>query len=118
MPSQLEPDLPFEICLDIDKSKPSESRPKFIVKSQSMRGQRRLIKTLDMILESGVSTDTLFNETVSALSDVLIGWQNMNEIEYSPEKIEDVLAYSEARELLRKVVFNSRVSDDEKKASA
>ncbi len=118
MPIQLEPDQAFEIVLDSDKSKPSESRPLFIVKSQSMRGQRRLIKTLDRILEDGFSTDTLFTETASALSDVLLGWKNMNGIEYSADKIEDVLAYSEARELLRKVVFNSRVSDDEKKASA
>jgi hypothetical protein len=46
MPVFLEPDQSFPIVLDCDKDKPKESQPTFLVKSQSMRGQREVLRVL------------------------------------------------------------------------
>lgn len=118
MPVFLEPDIVFSIVLDSDKDKPIELRPTFFAKSQSMRGQRRLGRVLDRLTEDKTATlDSLFDDIIDVLSDVLTGWQNMNGIEFSKTAIEEALSYAEAREVLRKVMYNQRIDDDQKKSS-
>lgn len=117
MPVFLEPDQKFPIVLACDKDKPVDVRPTFFAKSQSMRGQRRIAVVLDRITEDKeVTTDQLFDDAINALATVLTGWQSMGQ-SYSKEALEDVLSYSEARELLRLVSYNQHVNLEEKKSS-
>lgn len=117
MPVFLEPDQKFPIVLASDKDKPIELRPTFFAKSQSMRGQRRIAAVLDRLTEDKeVTASQLFDDVVEALGNVLVGWQNMGR-PYTKEALEDVLSYTEARELLRLVSYNQHVTLEEKKSS-
>lgn len=117
MPVFLEPDQKFPIVLASDKEKPADVRPTFFAKSQSMRGQRRIAAVLDRLTEDKeVTTDQLFDDAIEALATVLTGWSNMGQ-PYSKEALEDVLSYSESRELLRLVSYNQHVTTEEKKSS-
>jgi len=118
MPIALEPGQQFAIVLDSDAAKPKESQPTFFAKSQAMRGQLKVGQVLDLYTENpDITIDELFSKTIDALCDVLIGWKNMSGIEYSKESLADVLSYTEARELLRKVMHNQYLNHDEKKSS-
>lgn len=118
MPIALEPGQQFPIVLDSDAEKPKESQPTFFAKSQAMRGQLKVANVLDLYTENpDITAEELFSKTVDVLADVLIGWKNMCGIEYSKDALADVLNYSEARELLRKVMHNQYLSHDEKKSS-
>lgn len=117
MPCFLEPGATFPVVLDCDSDKPKESQPTFYAKSQSMRGQKRIADVLDRLTtDKDVTTDELFTDIVEALATVLTGWSNMSGIEYSKDGLMDVLSYSEARELLRKVMHNQHVNHEEKKS--
>ena len=117
MPVFLEPDCKFPVVLDSDADKPIETRPTFYAKSQSMRGQKRIADVLDRLTtDKDVTTDELFSDVVEALAVAFTGWENMNGIEFSKDSLYNVLSYSEARELLRKVMHNSHVTTDEKKS--
>ena len=114
MPIFLEPDQTFEVSLEIDKDKPIATRPVFLVKSQSMRGQRKIMEAIDMLHADGVTVAQVFDAAVEQLKRVLTDWRNMGR-EYTADAIEDVLSYNESIELLRKVAYNQRMSGDEKK---
>jgi hypothetical protein len=47
----------------------------------------------------------------------VIGWVNMGGKEFSAEELHEVLSYQEARELLRKVMYNQHITADEKKST-
>lgn len=116
MPIFLEPGQRFPVVLDSDAHKPAESRPTFYAKSQSMRGQQRIGEVLDSLSSpEGLTVEKMFGDVCDVLADVLVGWEHMAGIEYSPEAIRDVLSYSEARELIGKVAYNQHVAPDEKK---
>lgn len=118
MPLFLEPNQRFAVVLESDKDKPAESRPTFFAKSQTMRNQRRVGEVLDMIYaQPSPSVDEMFGTTCDMLAEVLVGWSNMGGVEFSREVMEDVLTFTEARELLRLVMFNQAVTDDQKKAT-
>lgn len=118
MPLALEPGQQYPIVLDVDKDKPEASRPTFFAKSQSMRGQQAIGTVLDLWTENDdLTIEALFEATCKVLSGVIVGWKHMNGIEFSKEAIPDVLAYSEARELLRKVMYNQHITQDEKKST-
>lgn len=119
MPVFLEPDQSFPIVLDCDKDKPKESQPTFLVKSQSMRGQREVLRVLDAATDAAnqsLTVDDMFTMTIDMLCKVMVGWQNMGEHKFSREAIEDILSFNEARELLRKVAYNQAVQHEEKKS--
>ena len=117
MPVFLEPDQKFPVVLASDKDKPVESRPTFFARSQSMRGQRRISVVLDRLTDDKeVTASQLFDDVIEALGGVLTGWQNMGQ-PYTKEALEDVLSYTEARELLRLVAYNQHVTPEEKKSS-
>lgn len=118
MPLFLEPGQKYPIVLDCDADKPIESRPTFFAKSQSMRGQQRVSDVLDMWNANPEPTvEELFNATLEVLGEVLVGWKHMGGKEYSVDALRDVLMYQEARELLRKVMYNQHITADEKKSS-
>jgi hypothetical protein len=114
MPIFLEPDQTFEVSLEIDKEKPIATRPVFLVKSQSMRGQRKIMEAIDMLHVDGVTVSQVFDATIAQLERCLVGWRNMA-IDFATDKIEDILNYNEATELLRKIAYNQKMSGDEKK---
>ena len=117
MPIFLEPDQKFPIVLDADKDKPIETRPTFFAKSQSMRGQRKIARVLDRMTEDkDVTPDQLFDDALDVLASVLVGWKNMGEHAFGREGLEEVLNYSEARQLMRLVSYNQHVDPDEKKS--
>lgn len=117
MPVFLEPDKTFPVVLDCDKEKPESERPTFYAKSQSMRGQQHIGNVLDRLrTDSEIELDDLFSEVADTLANVLTGWKNMGDIGY-PTDVREFLTFSEARELLRKVMFNQHVTEEEKKSS-
>ncbi len=117
MPLFLEPDQRFPIVLDSDKDKPIESRPTFFAKSQSMRGQRKLASVLERMTEDkDVTAGQLFDDALDVLASVLVGWENMGDHVFSREGLEDVLNYSESRQLMRLVSYNQHVNPEEKKS--
>jgi NTP pyrophosphatase (non-canonical NTP hydrolase) len=82
-----------------------------------MRGQQRVGEVLDLWAENEKLTlAQLFDATVDVLSQVILCWSNMGGIEYSAEALRDVLTFQEARELLRKVMYNQHVTPEEKKS--
>ena len=114
MPILLEPDCTFCVSLDIDKDKPVETRPAFIAKAQSMRGQRSVLEVIDCLREDGATIDSIFDRTLAKLKQVIIGWKNIDK-PFSADVLDDVLTFGEARELLSKVAYNQRMDADEKK---
>lgn len=118
MPLFLEPDQQYPIVLDSDADKPKETQPTFYARSQSMRGQQRIGEVLDLWTKNpDLTVAELFDETVTVLAGVIVGWRHMGGTEYTSEAIRDVLTYQEARELLRKVMYNQHITTDEKKST-
>lgn len=117
MPLFLEPDQKYPIVLDTDADKPKASQPTFYAKSQSMRGQQKIGEVLDLWTDNpDLSIAELFNQTVDVLAGVIVSWKNMGDIDFSGEALRDILTYQEARELLRKVMYNQHITTDEKKS--
>lgn len=114
MPVYLEPNKTFPVCLKSDEAKPIETRPVFMAKAQSMRGQLRISETLDLWNEPGLSVVELFNRTLDVLADVFCGWKNIPG-EFSRDGLLDTINYSEARELLRLVLYASQLDTEAKK---
>jgi hypothetical protein len=117
MPLFLEPGQKYPIVLDSDADKPKESQPTFFAKSQAMRGQQKIGEVLDRYHEPDITPGQLFDATIDVLNGVVVGWSNMGGIEFSSEAMKDVLSYIEAREILRKVMYNQHITADEKKSS-
>lgn len=117
MPAFLEPNQTFPVVLEIDKEKPKDVQPTFFAVALSMREQRKLLTMLDRLNEDYYkSHDDAFKDAVETLSKVVTGWKNMGSLAFSPEAFEDVLSYTEARELLRKIANNQHVQLEEKKS--
>lgn len=117
MPLFLEPDQKFPIVLDGDASKPKGEQPTFYARSQSMRGQQRIGQVLDLwTTNPDISIEELFAQTVEVLAGVIVGWSNMGGRDFDESALADVLSYSEARELLRKVMYNQHITAEEKKS--
>ncbi len=118
MPLFLEPGQRYPVVLDSDADKPKAEQPTFFAKSQSMRGQQKVAETLDLYhTNPDITPDQLYSETVEVLGGVFIGWSNMGGIEFGKDALRDLLTYQEARELLRKVMFNQHITTDEKKST-
>jgi len=118
MPLFLEPGQKYPIVLDVDADKPKASQPTFFAKSQSMRGQQAIGEVLDVWSDQpDIPIRELFERTLDVLEGVVIGWENMGGHEFSKDGLRNVLTFNEARELLRKVMYNQHVTADEKKSS-
>lgn len=117
MPLFLEPGQKYPIVLDTDANKPEAVQPTFFAKSQSMRGQQKIGEVLDMWTDNpNLTLKELFDATIDVLDGVVVGWKNMSGIEFSIEELRGILNYNEARELLRKVMYNQHITADEKKS--
>ena len=116
MPISLEPDKRFAVVLDGDASKPIESRPMFYVLSQTMRGHLRILEALDKWSEPGVTPEQLFETTMAELIRVVVGWSSMGSFVFGTDDLRDLLSYDEARQLLRKVAYNTHLDPEEKKS--
>jgi hypothetical protein len=118
MPLSLEPGQKYPIVLDVDLDKPKATQPTFYARSQSMRGQQKIADVLDQWTDNpDISIRELFESTVEVLRGVVIGWANMGDREFSVDAMHEVLSYQEARELLRKVMYNQHITADEKKST-
>ena len=118
MPLFLEPGQKYPIVLDIDADKPKATQPTFYARSQSMRGQQMIGDALDLYTsDTAITHGELFDETIAVLIKVLCGWSNMGGHEFGGDGLRSVLNYSEARELLRKVMYNQHITADEKKST-
>jgi hypothetical protein len=115
MPIALEPGLTFDVWLDWDADKPIESRPVFIAKTQSLRHQREIHRVIDMIFEPDAKVDDVFDSAVRCVLMTCVGWRNMADLPFNQSSIEEILSFSEIRELLRKIAANQRMSVEEKK---
>ena len=115
MPIALEPGVTFEIWLESDSEKPIETRPVFLAKTQSMRQQREIHRVIDLVFAPNATISEVFDSAVECLVQSCSGWRNMGERAFSKDAIEDVLSFSEIREILRKVAANQRMGIDEKK---
>ena len=115
MPAFLEPDQRFAVVLEIDKDKPKETRPTFIVKSLSMREQKRLSDDMDTALDRE-TTDQICDATCELVKRYVVGWENMGQFVFGESDLQEFLSIQEARELLRKVLSNSYVQHEEKKS--
>lgn len=117
MPLFLEPGQKYPVVLDSDADKPAGERPTFYAQSQAMRGQQRIGDVLDLwTSQPDITHGQLFDATIEVLGEVLVGWANMGGIEFSGESLREVLTYQEARELLRKVMYNQHITPEEKKS--
>ena len=118
MSKSLEPGQPFEVWLDCHADKPKETRPVLVCKTQAIRGQTKLAIAYDQYfdLDSEKKMPERYADLVAVCSEIIIGWRNMNGVEYSPDAINDVFSSEQALELIRKVGYN-RPSHEEKKSS-
>lgn len=115
MPLKLEPNQTFDVCLDIDKDKPADTRPVFEVRVLSVREQRKISAALEKAMQAE-TTDGYYDGLVDLIDDVVTGWRNMGQ-DYSKEALEDVLVHVEMRELLAKIQVGQAMTEDEKKSS-
>lgn len=111
MPIFLEPGREFPVVLEGDKDK--TPTPTFYARSLSMRKQQEVADALDAWLGE-IDSKELFQRTVNVLLSVFTRIENMPG-ELSAEWLMDSLTYTEARELLRTVLFNNHLDHDAKK---
>lgn len=112
MPILCDPQSTFTVSLKSDEGR--TPLPSFIVRCQSMRGQMRICAVIDKLADGDTNTADLFAETIEVLDDIVVDWKNMPE-DYAKGKLVDYLNYSEARELLRTVLYASQLGPNEKK---
>ncbi len=116
MPLSLEPGSKNVVVLDTDKEK--DAPPAFFVRSLSMRQTRKLSETYDLIWETATDTTEgdMFERLFTVLAEMVTGWANMGDFgEYEPDKLWDVLSFTEGRQLAVKILGGNFLSDEDKK---
>jgi hypothetical protein len=116
MPIALDPEQRFPLVLDCDKNKPTDSRPTFFVKALSMREQVRLSASIDAIFEDAKSSEVICDRTVDVFSQYVVGWSHMGPHQFGSADIRDFLTQQEAMEILRKIMSNNHLTQEEKKS--
>jgi len=119
MPLILDSQTKYKIALKSDKKKPAEFRPCFVFQYLTTRSWRKVSELSDSFERSSngiTAIDTVFE----ILRIGLVGWENMKradgtEIEYAPDKLEDILIPREATELMTAVVAQQPSFEDKKK---
>ncbi len=115
MPIPLSPNDKFELILESDMARDADGKPlavqppetpRFFFRHLSGREQRTLAEMLDT-LETSEKTAVAIDRNFETLRFLLVGWssirdplQNGQEIPYNPDRVEDVLQYQEAQELV------------------
>lgn len=116
MPISLEPNKRFAVVLDGDAEKPMHERPVFYCHSQTMRGHLAILETLDKWNEPDITPAKLFEATITVLQQVIVGWSCMGSYVFGETDLRDLLSYDEARQLLRKIAYNTHLDTEEKKS--
>lgn len=120
MPRSLEPGTRLPIVLDADVGK--DPCPTFYAKSLSVRMFREGVGALQTIQSATDKAEVMFS-AFSTLRPAIVGWSGMidpdtgREIEYDPERLDDLLDIEEAMELIRKIMESGRLSVDDRKKS-
>lgn len=114
MPIIFEPGEKNVVVLDVDEGK--DVPPGFIVRALSMRNTRKLTKVYDEIWLTATNEENgdMFERLFNLLSELICDWVNF-EGGYKPEKLWDVLTFTEARELAVKILNGQYTSYKEKK---
>lgn len=122
MPLVLEPDSTYEYVLSNDAGKPKEKQPTFIFKYLSSRKWRELARLSDKFDKdtAGDEGDAAMDAVFEAIKMALVGWRNMTwpdgkEVEFDPDKLEDILMPDEAIELMQAAVSQLPTAEDKKK---
>lgn len=120
MPKSLEPGALFPIVLDCDKDK--DPCPTFWAKTQSMRGQQKIIDATSLEDKHDWTSQQIFEHTCQLLKESVAKWTGMidadgKEIEYDSSAFDSILSFNEARELLSKIAYNQHMTFEEKKSS-
>ena len=116
MPISLEPNKRFAVVLDCDAEKAMHERPIFYCVSQTMRGHLAILEALDKWNEPDITPEKLFEATITVLQQVIVGWSCMGSYVFGETDLRDLLSYDEARQLLRKIAYNTHLDIDEKKS--
>lgn len=120
MPLSLEPDRRFPVVLEIDKDKPKETQPTFYANSKSMRDAEAMANEFDTMLSDSQNNAELFQRICEMLHKYVVGWKNMGAFTFptSPQEWYEsgVLTFSEAAELLRRIIQNRYLAPEEKKS--
>lgn len=120
MPKLLDPESKIRLVLDGDVGKSPE--PAFFSRPLSVASFRRTVECLQ-----GVAENAADSKNAAAVFDFLreriTGWENMidpetgERLQFSHEKLEEILALDEAVELVSKISAGGRLSTDERKKS-
>src|SRR5690606_36961978 len=117
MPVALDPNKRFEVVLESDKSLPDKQRPTFIFRHLTAREFMSSADDCDALSQSGSGRQAL-DSILSRLGKGIVGWRNMNGIEFSADKLADLLTVQEAGELLSAMVKGNQVEAQDAGKSA
>ena len=112
MPLALDPSKTFDVVLDSDKDK--DPKPTFRFRYPNGREWISIAEMADGIQTGARSGGEALRRMYDLLRLPLVGWENMNGMEYKPEDLDLLLNPGEAGELLQKVMENIKPSDAEK----
>jgi len=97
MPIALDPDQTFKYVLESDRGK--ENPPAFRFRYLTSREWKQLTRLNDALIESADGADAM-GKVEDAVRVALVGWENMGDHGYDPDKLEDIINPAEGRELL------------------
>lgn len=104
MPLALSPNNKFSLVLKSDQHLPEKDQPRFIFKILNGHEQCQRIVQMDemekMKLDKNVSAFEYMRKIFEVLGNFIIGWENINGIEFAVENIDCVLRSQEALELI------------------
>ena len=106
----------FDYVLRDDRKGPEDQRPTFTFRQLPAREQLRVAEAHDA-LQGDVSVSTSFGEIIRVIELALVGWRNMNDIEFAEGRLIDIINMGEAAELVRGLLEGMRPSEDEAKKS-
>ena len=122
MPLALRPNEIFSLVLrsDQDDAKREGPRPRFLFRHQTGREQLELADRLDAIEKLKTAREAI-EGFFGLLRGVLVGWEHLRdadgaEIPFDAAKLEDVLTYREAQQLVYRVWGG--LDEDDRKNSA
>lgn len=107
MPLALSPNDKFFLVLQSDQSLPADKQPKFFFKALTGHEQREIAVKFDELekfrTDDKIGTADYIGKIFEIAAGLVIGWENMNGIEFAADRIDLVLQYREALELIYRV---------------
>jgi hypothetical protein len=114
MPALLRPGATFDIWLegDIDVF----PRPTFQAVAISAETMIQFTAILKKVVESKQASEIL-ELAFSILDNAIVGWENMQDRQFSKAEMRKILTMPECMELVQKIMGNNSLSEDERKKS-